>query len=767
MSSGAHHSRCQQLGLKRVAGAVGLALWLGTMPPGWAQTSLPAPVNCVQERNQLAENRVRDLLSLTQQHLERGRTAQAAATLQRALVALRQVPDVATRRTLLNTLSPGPETADDLLRLVVSRSSTQAVPPVLTEMLATVRGLGSGYRLTQVQQFTAIARHYTQIGNPAAALQALQEALEASRTVRGEDAQANALLLIIETAIDTRQNAFALPLLPSARQSIAAIPNLPADKQGLLLSRLAIAQAKLLQLDAATQTWQQVRSPAYARGMAAQALVRAYLQQQNATTALRIAETVTPDDAKARTFAEIGSWYASQGMDDPAIAQFTRALQIARPLTDDEFTLMEVGMRYAAHFPARTAAIAASLRDPEKRATVYGQVALGYFAQQQFSQATAANQQAIAAMRQMANDWGALEASEGMERAIAAQAYELAIQLAEAKVSNQFPAIQNELLIKIAQQTAARHQFDLALRAVQAIPAIYPDQRVQALQAIAATYVRANQTQTALQLVEQLPATARVQRVRLQGAIAHLLWQGGNPAANQVFERALQQARAIPAPADQVRALGNLAYTASISRQTAYVNQTLALAQQTTQTIQNPQQNAAALTSLTFSLISAGEYEKAVQLARTIRSQNERNAQLFALGDRAIAAGSYTATLQALDAMTVPQNRARLLLNLVRQTVVMGNPQLATTLLNRAVSIARTIPDPERRVETFVRDYDPQGNPITTLEIEDEFDRSSVLEAIALHYAELGQPAAALQTAGLIQDRTMRDRLIERIRCVR
>jgi hypothetical protein len=49
----------------------------------------------------------------------------------------------------------------------------------------------------------------------------------------------------------------------------------------------------------------------------------------------------------------------------------------------------------------------------------------------------------------------------------------------------------------------------------------------------------------------------------------------------------------------------------------------------------------------------------------------------------------------------------------------------------------------------------------------DEFDRGSLIEAIAIRYGELGQNNIAAQTAQALQSPAYRERLLQRLACYR
>jgi tetratricopeptide (TPR) repeat protein len=104
-----------------------------------------------------------------------------------------------------------------------------------------------------------------------------------------------------------------------------------------------------------------------------------------------------------------------------------------------------------------------------------------------------------------------------------------------------------------------------------------------------------------------------------------------------------------------------------------------------------------------------------------------------------------------------PENQARSLIALAQAWRAANQPQRAIALLTTAFQVAKTVSDPEVKKLRVRED----------LEVEDDNDRASLLEAIARLYAQVGEVNAALQVAQRIQDPKIREPLQQQVRCYR
>ncbi|MBW4576265.1 MAG: hypothetical protein KME08_13390 [Aphanothece sp. CMT-3BRIN-NPC111] len=75
------------------------------------------------------------------------------------------------------------------------------------------------------------------------------------------------------------------------------------------------------------------------------------------------------------------------------------------------------------------------------------------------------------------------------------------------------------------------------------------------------------------------------------------------------------------------------------------------------------------------------------------------------------------------------------------------------------IALAQTIPGPESKTILLKKDYDSQRNLISKLEVDDPYDRASLLQEIAIGYVQAGQYNQALQVAQAIQDAATRQQV--------
>jgi hypothetical protein len=157
-------------------------------------------------------------------------------------------------------------------------------------------------------------------------------------------------------------------------------------------------------------------------------------------------------------------------------------------------------------------------------------------------------------------------------------------------------------------------------------------------------------------------------------------------------------------------------------------------------------------------LIFAQHYDLALRVAQAIKEPNQRSSSLSGILQQSIEAGEYTKAYQVINSLQTPEEKARWLVAIARKYVQAGNTQRASQLLAQAQQVTRTISGPESKTLVF-------GTPPELTIVDDDSDRGSFLEAIALEYAKAGQYPQAQQVAQRLEDNANRTRLNQRLAC--
>jgi hypothetical protein len=108
--------------------------------------------------------------------------------------------------------------------------------------------------------------------------------------------------------------------------------------------------------------------------------------------------------------------------------------------------------------------------------------------------------------------------------------------------------------------------------------------------------------------------------------------------------------------------------------------------------------------------------------------------------------------------LQTPEEKARWLVAIARQYVQAGNTTQASQILAQALQVTLMIKGPESKTLVF-------GMPPDITVVDDDSDRGSFLEAIALEYAKAGQHTQAQQVAQRLENNAIRAWLNQRLAC--
>jgi tetratricopeptide (TPR) repeat protein len=720
---------------------------------------VPATQSCQQEQTQTAELQIIRLIQLTDRELSEQRFASARKLFRHTLQTIQSLPDPQLRSNWITNLI-NEETSGEhnvwlkLIQLPTVRE-TEPTVTVLEDAVATIQTLDTGYSFVKANSFIRIANAYTTLGKADRSEEILALAQQTTQTIEGAEFSVLILTQIAEAYLDLGENALAIGALNQAEQYIDVVDLNDLQRENLL-AQVGMIYAKAQEVEAALEI-AEGSDTALNKGSIELEVVRAYLGKNQLEQAYALTQTIAQPESQAIAFVEIANQLFEQGELTEADARFEKAVSIARSLTDAEHILLQVITAYQHASPDRALTAAQTLRSPELRANALTQVALAYTAIGQTTNATIAAERAVQALQQIPPDWITFNARTFVNQAIEAQAYELAIRLTESLTDPFLGFERAQLLLDIAQAATDRNQFSVAQAAVEAIPPENVEMRSRGWQTIAVSYINVNQPDAALELLNQIDRAYPVYRVQMLSMMARQFELTGNSkTAFDLFEQAQQEIRAIGSPTETLQALGTLVVEYRNANQ-PIDSSLIQQIQQTTLEFGDDTTSNFHLRSVVEQLLAANHYETAFQIAQIVPSQYERDSLLEQISQQALGSVSEQMILQTIDAIDSPEAQTRQLLSLIDRHLFMQSSRDVDLLLNKSIQITRTIPDPETRVLVF-------GNEGGTV-VEDEFDRASLLEVIALRYAQLGQADAAFEVANDIQNAAERDRVIQRIRC--
>ncbi|MBD2464063.1 hypothetical protein H6G89_23970 [Oscillatoria sp. FACHB-1407] len=741
---------------------------------------------CDISRDALAEASARTLIEQVRQTLSdpsrvshSDRQVEEAALMMMQAFRVVQTPRNATVRANLTeeliVSAPGQSSllaqvahqAQAMERLDIVR---EALPPALRS----VQSLPTGYSAAKVRSFLAIATLYQDIERTDLAIAALRQALQASTSIRGEEFKAVALTSIAQGYIAIDQIDTALPLLNQSRQLANAINHRDPNRKAKVLAAIATAYASAGEVEQALQTAQSIQNATYYRDAALRSVSDRLVATSQFDRALQIAEILETAELQALTLVNIAGGLAQAGQVAQAEQVFADAIAQSRTVGDnDSYVMAQVVQQYA-QVGQRDAArdVAQTIPDAAIRAQTLVAIANHYSTANQAEQVTATLAEAIQAIQTISDTSQQSSVFQAViEDNLRQGNYAMTLQVAQAISADRMavPSDRAELMGRIAREAAAAQGFDIALQAAEAIDPQFPDLRNQAYQAIALNHAKTGQFEPALQVVESITNDgAYPYRIRTLAAIAGEYTQTRQTAAaERLLAQAIEQVRQLDNPGSKADGLAAIAIQHANAGWIDRVAALQAEALSSAALLSDSSTNSHVLREIVNQYLNARQYTAAVDAAEAMLETGDRINSLSEVVNRAIQTGSYEAALQATTTLDLPEMRTRFLITLADRYLQTAQPTQATSLLAQAFDIAKSIPGSESKTIVVRMDQDAQGNPIPGLTVDDDNDRGSLLEAIALTYAQARQYNQAVQVARSIQNATTRNQLLRRLECYR
>jgi tetratricopeptide (TPR) repeat protein len=684
-------------------------------------------------------------------NLDRAQPDQALRSLQDAIKITTQVREAQWRVDLLQqwllSVNEGyPTTRWQRLTQSIDR------PAQATQLQTTLRQFGqlanqltSAHSYVKTQSLAAIARYNITLtpNQPQATIQLLQQARQAATLIRGPIFTANALLDVADVYALMGETQSARTVLPQVQQAIQQIP--PNTSEGLkavILQRLATIYAQVGDLTTAQQLVSQFPDRSEAQSVALRGVVEALIRTQNLVQAEQLTQSITTPVQRIQALNKLAvAYYPANPTKVNQVLrqarQLAEATAIQRDPTLQDFvfknlveTYLQVGQRHEALQLAKTALTSSK---PEVLKSVM--IAFSRGGETDVVESWLSEQLSYAE-----------NVSDAWERGMA--------------LGN---------VLRLAMDT---QQFNWIRKEWERITAIdFGVQDGQMVQ-IATAYAATGQYAQAAQWVQQLSLANRpVLQVRLLAAIAIKAHQAGQTRWSiNLLQQTLQQIDTLvttydrqfpgnPTERDRIKP-GALTAIAVVYSQMGQDEQMRSLLQQVSQldsSITNP--SLGGPVDQPFAVfMDAEQYVGALQLALATRKSDVREMRLQASATALLQQNRFNLVLPVVVDVTEASRKTQLLLAIAQRYRDLQMLDAALYTLNRAFQTALTIPGPESLLDHLGAD----GNTV----IEREDDRGSLLEAVALQYAQLRQGDRARQVASRLQDVRLREQVLQKIQCI-
>ncbi|MBD1918085.1 hypothetical protein [Phormidium sp. FACHB-77] len=764
-----------------------------------SQATVPAVVptessaiDCATELALLEQSAVNELVDQAQQHVNDRQTEAAAIALTQAFEAIGQVEDVSSKVTLLDQIINSYEGSADrsLLEQLVNQANPpqrQQVAAVLPQAAQVTQSLSSGYSATKTRTLTSIARYYGILEQPQQTQTVLAQALQASQSIRGAEFQTKALTDIAQIYVAIHQLQAAVPILAQSLQfaQVATYPD--ANRRAWSLEPIARLYAQLGEPDRALQVARQIEDAPYYQSIAMIAVIDEYLkagqlnqggqlnQVRLLDRAVSIALDIPADDQRAIILGAIAGRYAEARQPDRAAELLGQALEISartRTTSEREQAAVAVIVRYAAVWQIDDALRVHALRllgdfdDPTAKATGYGAIALLYAEIGQTERAQATLTQAVQNIAAIADlSSRNLVRRQLIDQAVQSERYDLALQVVQTvslaeETEEAFTGYDRaQDIIQLANQAIAANRYDDALKITQAIPPNYVEWRDRLFLQIARGFAEAGDFDRAQAMAQQnVDPGFQAQVFAVVAAQIQLVAQQVD-SATELFNQSVQLANTVDSAAVKAEVLRAIATERFRANQPEAATQLLNQAVELVKTIEDEESRLSTLQAISAQFSAANQHQAAIQVTDAILDAPVRRAAAIADAiAAAIEGGDISTALATLNRLDDPATKTTLLLKIADRYTQLGQRSQAASSLAQAFQIAQTIPGEESQTVN-VRGGE---NPLT---VEDEQDRGSLLAAIALKYAQIGQEQQSLQVAQALQDPAGRDALMLRLRC--
>jgi hypothetical protein len=721
---------------------------LDTLNPAYFALAQTPAVAATCNPSTSSQDRLAITLDQARSALEQSNQEEALQSLQTALAIAVQIPDTRLQadllqQWLLDTNEGYPTTRWQRLTQNLDQQAQSArLQPTLEQFSQIANRLTTGHSYVKTRSLAAIARYHIALepDQNQQSVEALEQARQAARFIRGDIFTANALIDVAETYALMGDTTSALVVLSQVGGAVEQIP--PNTSEGLkrvILQRMATTYAQIGDFTTAQQIADRLPTQSEIQSVALRGIVEGYITAGNLIQAETSAQSIPAITQRILAFEQLAIAYHNINQPDKAEQWISQARQQAESinLPNPEFTYrnlvetyLQLGQRDEALQLAQTALTSSR---PEVTRMVI--LAFGQAGQNDVVESWLSEQ--LSNIEAIPDSWE--------QRLYLGDVFQVAI---------------------------ATQQFEWIGKEWNRIAAIdYGPQDWQMVE-IAAAYAATGQHVEAAEWAQQLPLANRpVLRVRLLAAIALNAHQLGETSwANDLLEQTLQNVDSLATdyqrqfPEDLTQsslikpsALTAIAVVYSQTGQTDLMRPLLQQVSQLDSSITDP--SFGGPIDHPFAVfMDAKQYVGALQLAQAIPTSDVRDSRLQESATALLQQDRFDLALPVVNQLTEASRKTQLLLAIAQRYGELQQVDAALPILNQAFQLAQTIPGEESQVDRL----GAEGGTI----IDRTDDRGSMLEAIALQYAQLRQGDRALQIANRLEEPRLREQVTQSIQCV-
>jgi len=714
-----------------------------TLNPAYFALAQPLAVAATCNPSTSSQDRLAITLDQARFALEQSNQAEALQSLQTALAIAVQIPDTRLQadflqQWLLDANEGYPTTRwQRLTQNLDQQAQSPQLQPTLEQFLQIANRLTTGHSYVKTRSLAAIARYHIALepGQNQQSVQVLEQARQASRFIRGDIFTANALIDIAETYALMGDTTSALVVLTQVEGAVEQIPsNTSEGLKRVILQRMATTYAQIGDFANAEELAARLPAQSEIQSVALRGIVEGYITAGNLTQAETSAQSIPAITQRIQAFEKLAIAYHNANQSDKAEQWMSQARQLATTtsLSTPEFTyrnLVETYLQLGRRDEALQLA-QASFNSPPPDLIKAVMLA--------FSQA---------GQNDMVESWLSERLSD-IE--MVPDSWEQRLYLQD-----------------LFQLAIATQQFEWVGKEWNRIAAIdYGPQDWQVVE-LATAYAAAGHHVEAAEWAQQLPLANRpVLRVRLLAAIALTAHQAGQTSwANELLQQTLQSVeslttsyqRQFPEDLTQSALIKPSALTASQTGQTDLMRPLLQQVSQLDPSITDP--SFGGPIDHPFAVfMDAKQYVGALQLAQATPDSDVRQSRLQTSATALLQQDRFDLALPVVDQLTQASGKTQLLLAIAQRYGDLQRVDAALPILDQAFQFAQTIPGEESQVDRL----GAEGGTI----IDRTDDRGSMLEAIALQYAQFGQGDRARQVINQLQEARLREQVMRSIQCV-
>ncbi|MBW4682704.1 MAG: hypothetical protein KME19_21820 [Microcoleus vaginatus WJT46-NPBG5] len=724
---------------------------------------------CQADKNQKASARVRELLEQFQQQAYMEQTEKAEETLLQAFKSLQNLTDEKIKASFLEEIVVDYNNQSAVLSQMLNRyqesGKKERAQTLLSPALQLTQSLSAGASLAKTRALSSLAGFYAQIGQTSQASELISQALQSEKTIQGGESKTKALTAIAKAYVAINEFDKATPILSQALEFSQSVKYADPNEKAWVLEPIALSYAQAGNYTKAIEVAEQITDAEYYQETALAGIASQYAKNGNLRQATQLATTIKNIQVQTKALTNIATTSVKSGNKDGGLEIFSQALKVAQtePQPYNKATLVSESVIQYAQAGEPDAALTGiqAISEPQLKARALGSIALQHAKMGQSEKASQVANQAFNSIAEIKDARQKLDVSGEMLRNYTkAGFYNYAIQAGE-KLGEVFKQAGNSLDLPDSMQQAGNLRelslkaleagnYDIALRAIQIIPnSVGYELKEPTLYQVALAYAKTGQSDKAVQIARSIASYSPFYQFKILAAIA---LQSQNSA---LLSQTLQEANAIADSEQKSYAL------AAIGLETAKAGQPEKAANIITQALdasQKVNENTNLLTGIAHQLIRGEQYELALPFVKAISIEDHKNNQLQEIAQAAIKSGQYSAAISSANALVNnPQAHARILLLLADKHIEAGQTERVDEVLSQAIAVTGTIAGPESQII----------NVTESIQVEDEYDRASLYETIAIKYAEAKQYDRALQVTQNIQNDAARDLAQKRLACFR